>query len=575
MPPARTTHADRRALAALGGLLALCAALSWRRWGDPAFDAGNEMAVADLVAHGAVPYEDVRYYYGPLALSALAGTFRVAGTGLAVAWVFGWGQTVLLVLGFFVLARQWLRTTTAALAAAVFIVIGFSGSGFEWVSPHTFSATFGLLALLAGLLALRRGRLALAGLAGGALLLTRPEFALFGVVALAGAVVACARADGPRAAAGVAARVALPALLVAGPVLGALAAWVGTHRLFLESLYPVDFIRVAGGRYSAALTPFTPASLLSVAVRGLAVGALIAVPLLVRGGPRRRAAWLALVPLAAVLVVLDGAVRGEAERGLLAMSWLPAAALAGAGWAAWQLVRGRPRPSDVALCAAAVACALRGYADFTTDGPAVYYAPLPLLVAAIGLERLGDRLEARRRVVPLVVLAGMGLVLGLQGYAGRLRDQTLEVDSARGSYRAFRDPARALPRTLSLIERRTRPGQPILVLADDGGLHFLADRPPALRDLTFLPGNLAPASRERAAVARLRRVRPPLVVLSARRFDEYGFRAFGVDYDRALFAAVARGWRPVARFGDVADPPEGANLAPAFTVLARRDQTGR
>ena len=56
------------------------------------------------------------------------------------------------------------------------MAIGFSGTAFNFILPHTNSATFGLLGLLVVLLALTRDRLWVAGVALGAVGLTRPEF---------------------------------------------------------------------------------------------------------------------------------------------------------------------------------------------------------------------------------------------------------------------------------------------------------------------------------------------------------------------------------------------------------------
>ena len=43
------------------------------------------------------------------------------------------------------------------------LAIGFSGTAFDFVLPHTNSATFGLLCVLGMLLALARGRMLWAG----------------------------------------------------------------------------------------------------------------------------------------------------------------------------------------------------------------------------------------------------------------------------------------------------------------------------------------------------------------------------------------------------------------------------
>ena len=138
--------------------LALCfaalTALTWRKWGVPEIDAGAELTTADLIKHGAVAYQDVRYYYGPLGLYSLALSFKLFGTSFTTAFAFGLAQTAAIVAAFYVLARQWLAPLVAGLASAVLLAIGFSGTAFNFVLPHTNSATFGMLCLLLMLLAL-------------------------------------------------------------------------------------------------------------------------------------------------------------------------------------------------------------------------------------------------------------------------------------------------------------------------------------------------------------------------------------------------------------------------------------
>ena len=63
-------------------------------------------------------------------------------------------------------------------------------------------------------------------------------------------------------------RMALPALAVAGGVLGLFAVLAGPHTLFLENLWPVDFIRSAGFKTQSYWMPFTPASVVGLLARG-------------------------------------------------------------------------------------------------------------------------------------------------------------------------------------------------------------------------------------------------------------------------------------------------------------------
>ena len=104
---------------------------------------------------------------GPLGLYALALSFKLFGTSLTVAYAFGIVQAAAIFSVFYVLARQWLSPLVAGLATGMLIPIGFSGTSFNFVLPHTNSATFGLLAMLLMLLALKRGWLIGAGAATG------------------------------------------------------------------------------------------------------------------------------------------------------------------------------------------------------------------------------------------------------------------------------------------------------------------------------------------------------------------------------------------------------------------------
>src|SRR5450432_2340852 len=84
----RRGFGDPAAVAVLVALFAALVALSWRKWGMPEGDAGAELTTADLIKHGALAYRDVRYFYGPLGVYALALAFKLFGTSLTVAYGF-------------------------------------------------------------------------------------------------------------------------------------------------------------------------------------------------------------------------------------------------------------------------------------------------------------------------------------------------------------------------------------------------------------------------------------------------------------------------------------------------------
>ncbi len=590
-----TLTTERLVILGLVALFVAMVALTWRKWGVPEVDAGAELATADLVAHGSVPYLDVRYFYGPLGLYSLAGTFAVFGTSFTTAFAFGLVQAAAILAVFYALCRHWLPPVSAGLATAVLLAIGFSGTPDNFVLPHSNSATFGLLVLLAELLALTRGRRAIAGALVGAAALTRPEFALVAVVA-AGAYAAGVWWDsGRQAAIQTAGRLALPALVVGGAGLGVFAVLAGPHRLFLENLWPVDFIRSAGFKTQAYWMPFTPASVLGLLARGaiyclLVAGFVVSVPRLVaaRGARRVTALWplaaaFALVALGIVAWRLTGVagpeqaqVQTELTKGLIGMSWLPLLGLGVAAYAALLLVRGRPAPLsgswaiDLPLIVVAAGLGLRAYAAFTPERSyAPYYAAPMVLLLVLAHQRLGSAYP-RARVASLAVPGLVALALSAYALGGLYSDHTTAVHTPRGTYITEASAAPAVRRALDAIEERTPAGARILVGPGDGGLYFMSGRRPALYETMLLPGLLDSRADERDAIARLRRERVSLAVLGARDYSDYGSRTFGVDYNTLLGDYLREHTVAESTFGRFGDPVAGSGSSRAYRLLELR-----
>lgn len=588
-------RADALALAGLALGFALLVVLTWKKWGNPALDAGAELTTAEQVADGAVPYRDVRYFYGPLGLYSLAGSFELFGASLTTAFAFGLAMAGAIVGSFYALARQWLSPTVAAVCAAMTMAIGFSGTAFNFVLPHSNSATVGLLCLILTLLALCRERPLLAGLAIGAAGLTRPEFV--GVAALAAAVwlFASSRQRAWRQVLGDALRIGLPALAIPLAVLGAFAATAGADRLLWENLWPVDFIRVAGFRSQEDWAPLTLESGFSTLGRALVYGGLLAalawgavIWQRSAGAARLRALLPALGALALLglvdasaraLGLFDGArsaVEHETANLTLGMTWLPALAIGAAAVAVVALRRrsgpplGRSWPDDAALISVALFLGLRAYDAFNGEGSyAPYYAAPLVLIAGILHQRIAERWpQARSAVTAALAVAAVGLVL--YPLVGLYSDNNTEVRTARGSFVANDASAPALQETLDLIDARTAPGEPILALPADGGTYFMADRPPATYEVMFLPGLLDSKADERRTIARLEQRGVRLTVLSSRDFSAFGLREFGVDYDPLLAAAIKRNSRVVAVYGDVDKPVSGSYPSAAFTIYEHR-----
>jgi hypothetical protein len=593
--PARLTralaNADARALAALGLLFAALTALTWRKWGVPAIDAGYELTAADRVSKGAVAYRDVRYFYGPVGLYALAGAFKVFGVSFATAFAFGLVQTAAIVGAFYALARRLLPVLTAGLCAAVLMAIGFSGTAFNFILPHTNSATFGILFLLLMLLALSHERLLLASLAGGIVCLTRPEFAVFAVGTCAAYVIGYTRQHGVRPALGAAVRLALPAGVVAIGVLGAFCAASSFSVVITENIWPVDFLRLTHFGSQGNWAPRDLESVVSTLARATAYcslfGALIASAMLVRrrrGAARVRAVWPFAVVGAVLFAgygawsVLDvfprarGDLRYEATHLILGMSWLPALGFGFAAVVGWRLVRGRSPlltrswAFDLALVAAAAALGARAYDAFTGEGSyAPYYAaPLVLLLGVLH-QRVADRWPSARRAA-ILSLGAVAAGLALYALVALYPDQDTPVHTARGTVMMPAQSARAFQPTVDYVQRTTRPGEPIVSAPSDGGIYFMTGRSPALYNIVFLPGLLDTVADERDAIARIRSEHVRLAVIGDHKLVGFGATTFGRDYNR-LFATELEHNGPVATYGDLkAELPGGTNPARVYRI---------
>lgn len=592
----------------LAAFVAVLLAMSWQRWGTPTGDPGLDLTVAADWVDGVFPYRDVRYWYGPLGIAGLAGAFAVLGTSLWTVYLFGFLQTLVIAELWRRLARRWLPGAVVAAGLAAVLAIGFSGSLFNFIVPHTASATTGLMALLATMLAAANRRWAWAGAAVGAAALTRPEFLAFAVAALGGGLLGVLRDGGawnwkPAIRAGL---LAVPGVLLVGGVgLWFFASKAGWERLITENLFPVEFLGEVGTSFEDEWHPNDLAALGTLLLRGVIVagGALA----LLRAaeawqtatgaglGTARRlritatplVAFVAVVIGTAVAATVLAAISGDAgepvrlvaddaARLLLPMTALAAIGLAvllvaGVRWGrAERSPLGGSWPADLALIAGAAACALRAYHQFSTDIYATYYAPPVVLVAVILLWRAADRLPARRQTVVGLIVGLAAVVLAAHAYIGRYRDFTFVVHAPNGTYKAFAEQGPNVQKVIDLVAPETKPGDTMLVLPQEAGFHMLLGTRPALYDATLLPGTLPSRAADEAAAARLAANPPRFVIDAARSFELWGKTANGVDVNVALMDEVKRRYCVAARFGDTQNLAPSDLPATAFTVYRLR-----
>jgi hypothetical protein len=523
--------------------------LTWGTWGDLDNDTGYDFVAGLHVAHGAVPYRDFFYWYGPLA-PALLGLAFVAGPGIAPAVALGVLVAGATVGATYALARTHAGPAGAALAAALAAPVAFAPNQFSFVIPHAADASLGALGLVLCVLCLERRNFAVAGTIAGVVALTKPEFAL---AAFVGGAVLLAVCRGRRDALAFAG----PALAIPALVYGAFLTQVSAHRLVFENLYPVDFFRIAGNTMLRARFPLTVASFAQLAgylaLYAAATGALV---LLAR--TERRSLRVAAAGCGAVAVAISLARPELLRHGLhFAWGWLPAGAVVAAVYLLY-----RRRREGLAEAAALAVLAATTYGAFYVEAwspqMAVYAVPL----AASFLVRLHiTELRSAARLGALWLAFLAAAVTGLT-----LKDARAESATVRGPGGALKEsPALAsvYQRTLDIVVARTRPHEAVLFAPQLTALYALAERDNPLRQISLLPGALASANASREAIARLERAHVRVIVIDRHTYPGYGHTNFGGSFDRRLADWVRTHYKHIATV-------RGAATSPTLDVWSRR-----
>jgi hypothetical protein len=559
-------HSDTAIMAGLAVWSLAIAALTWGTWGDLTMDTGYDLVAASRIADGELPYADFTYIYGPLGAFLLGGLFSVTGAGVATAVALGFVLSALAVFLTFRLARLFVDPLPAGLAAAIVAAAAFSGANNSYVLPHTTSAPLAVVLALVALLMLaswalgRSGRLRLpaAGAAAGLVALTRPELAL---TLYAGTglwlAVLLARAADRRAllrelAPAVGAAIAAPAIGY-----GLMLTQVGLGELLWDNLYPRDYIDAAGSVVLEAHAPWTLRSFAELAAHAVpyvaVVGAMLAAGVAIARGGRARTAALALVAVAVLGFLAVLAARPETVRYYLQFAWwwVPAGA-----WLAVVVLWWRGRTAWTAelraalLIALVLACvATTTYASFlpvpNAEHPNAVPYVLPIAVVFIAWlhAHVLPQLHASAAAIGAAWLAALALAAGAL-VVHDARAETESISGPGGTMTALPADAPALAGALDVIAASTQPGDPILLAPQLSALYVMSERTNPLRQLSLLPGMLATAADEDAAIARMDDVQLAIVDRTPQTTYEHG--SFGTTFDRRIAAWLQREFRRTA-----------------------------
>jgi hypothetical protein len=483
---------------------ALALAQSWNRWLDPIIDTGRDLYIPDQLTHGAKLYRDMRYQYPPLAPYLLAAITSVLGHSLLSYTIIGIGQSLIIGAGLWLTLRRAAGELAAFVATLFFIALSFTGAstwGANFVFPYAYGATLGMMFLVAALTAFvfERDLLAIAALvaaswckveyAAGAMLIVvvlllarrlrvRAAVMFFAAMALTFAVAAVFFRDSHWIRENV-----FAATLTRGAI---------AHRFFSivsgTAEWPKHLALAILGALAIALVSY--AFRMSIVVAGVAVVASL------------------------FLTLNDAFFRGW---GLLQIIALVAG------------VRRRSSPL-IFFAVFSIASTLRVPLNVT---PAWYgsvlVVPLYALIAYVLFAELP--LHGVRSALWLPLLAAFcvrDLVLQHQRYALK----AFPIESARG---VFLDANRDRAKVLNELIRTVRAGT-LAVMPEGITLNYLTKTTTSLTFQTFTPPETADPGIESAVIGELERRPPDRVAIVSRDVQEYGYYAFGLDYDRRLAA---------------------------------------
>jgi len=130
---------------------------------------------------------------------------------------------------------------------------------------------------------------------------------------------------------------------------------------------------------------------------------------------------------------------------------------------------------------------------------------------------------------------------------------TYPLVSSRGTIVTVPDMGLAFSEAISLIEKTTKPGEPVAVLPEGTSLNFFTGRPNPLREEITTPGFLDVYGEERA-IRQLNESNTRLILIANRPTSEFGATAFGRDYCERLMTWIDQNFEERAVLGPDPDP---------------------
>ncbi len=573
-------------LAGPAALVAVAAAMAWWTWGtwaDVLVDFGQQLYLPWQITQGRALYADLAYYNGPLSQYVNALAFRWFGVGLQTLVVLNLCWMGLLVGLLHHACRRVGGRVSAAAACLVFLLLfGFAHyvgiSNYNYVCPYSHEMTHGLILSLAAMVCVWYGSRFGPGMsaAGGMLLglafLTKAEVFVAGAAGTLSVLIltplarpsqgrqTLKRAGGFLAGLLVPPLIAFLLLCLRMPprlaFTGTMGSWVAVANKELAGL---EFFQRGMG-----LTDIRGNLLLMAAWAGgyaVAILAVASMSLAARKSARRQALWagVTVIALAGGLWVFWRKIAwGNAARGLpLALLFIGAILTV-------QFFRTRGDPGarerkvrQISLTVFALAM----LGKMALNARIYHYGfvlamPATLLLVVALMDWIPAAVE-RRGGSSLVFRAGAfvllgGLVFAYLGIQGRVMSRQDRWVTGPAGDRLRADAVRGgiVDKVLEVFPRRIQAGETLAALPEGVMLNFLLRRPNPTPFTNFMPTEMILFG-ETKILAAFREHPPDWIALVHKDTSEFGFRFFGQNYGRKLFAWIMAAYRPVGVVGAI------------------------
>lgn len=516
-------------------VLAVAAFMLFRANGralDPIIDTGRDLYIPEQIREGVKLYRDILYYYPPLTPYLLALITAVTGSSLAAYTGIGAAIALATAASIYAIGRVVASPAAAGSAALLFAgcsIYSISGRTSNYLFPYAHAATLAMLFLLAGAAFLlvwayadRRAR----WLAPGLLFLlaaswTKLEYVVFaGLLLIVVAVVhrMSIRWLAAYVAAGIASVIAVDRFFSDAPQ--------GHHWLF-DNVLASALLKGASARHFyrqvSGFDAIGP-NLFAAFAGALAIGGIV-VAIRVSDRWQWRGAAIVTAIVTTAIAILAGTIFFR-------------------GWAIAQLILlpfalRRPREPLLIVLTLSLCGSSRVFLRMTPEWYGfVFLVPAYILIAYtliewLPLRGLYSQRAARLAVVPLFVIAAQVVIAENWLLARR----TFPVRSDRG---VFYDANGGRAAILDAFIERMRVIHPrsLVVVPEGLTLNYLTRIRTPLSFHTFTPVEVAGPEIEAQIIEDLTAHPPEYIAVVSRAVTDFGYRGFGLDYDRKLAAVI-------------------------------------